>query len=111
MLVRNIPKVNGATIIDVRSREEFDLGHPKGAVHITWDLHLYYLKELQELPTPWLFCCEEGVRSGQVVLSLKMLGFEEVYNIGSWIDVDREFEALPTVPVAGRPAPADLFPA
>ena len=94
MLVRHIPKAKGATVIDVRSREEYDLGHAPGAVHIPWDLHRYYLEELQELPKPWLFCCEEGVRAGQVVFSLKMLGFEDVYNVGRWFDVEGEFEQL-----------------
>ena len=95
MLLQEIPNARRGTIIDVRTREEYDLGHPKGAVHIPWDLHLYYLDELQELPKPWMLCCEEGFRSGLVVFSLQMLGFEEVYNVGRWIDVDRERKLIP----------------
>lgn len=111
MLVQHIPRAKGATVIDVRSREEYDLGHAKGAVHIPWDLHHYYLEDLQELPTPWLFCCEEGVRSGYVVFSLKMLGFEEVYNIGRWIDVEREFAGLEKKPDLVELLPTEDAPA
>lgn len=95
MFIREIPNAMSGTVIDVRSREEYDLSHATGAVNIPWDAHLYYLRDLEELPRPWLLCCEEGIRSGWVVLSLKMLGYEEVYNVGRWFDVDSEKAALP----------------
>lgn len=87
MLWKEVPNIDHATVIDVRSEDEFTLGHPVNAVNIPWDVHQYYLKELEELPRPWVFVCEEGIRSGWVVLSLKMLGFKEVYNVGRWVDV------------------------
>ncbi|MCB9048213.1 MAG: rhodanese-like domain-containing protein [Lewinellaceae bacterium] len=90
MFIRDIPNAICGTVIDVRSREEYDLSHATGSINIPWDLHLYYLNELDELPRPWLLCCEEGIRSGWVALSLKMLGYEEVYNVGRWFDVDGE---------------------
>ena len=90
MFIREIPNAISGTVIDVRSREEYDLSHASGAVNIPWDMHLYYLKDLETLPLPWLLCCEEGIRSGWVTLSLKMLGYEEVYNVGRWFDIDRE---------------------
>lgn len=90
MFLKDIPNGRNGTVIDVRSREEFELGHAADAVNIPWDLHMYYLDDLQELRKPWLFVCKEGWRSGLVVFSLKMLGFEDIYNLGRWIDVDRE---------------------
>lgn len=90
MLIKDIPGARHASIIDVRSREEYDLGHPKGAVNIPWDLLRYYMDELKALPKPWIFVCEEGVRSGWVVFSLKMLGFDDIFNGGRWLDTDRE---------------------
>ncbi len=92
MLLKNIPSSLHGTLIDVRTREEFDLGHVEGAVTIPWDLHLYYLDDLKKLPKPWLFYCEKGERSEWVVNSLKMLGFEEVYNAGEWIDLMHQME-------------------
>lgn len=90
MLIRDIPNAMMGAIIDVRSREEYELAHADQSINIPWDIHVYYLKELEDLPKPWIFVCEEGFRSGWVVLSLKMLGYEEVYNGGRWFDVDRE---------------------
>lgn len=95
MFIREIPNAMSGAVIDVRSREEYELSHPKGSVNIPWDLHQYYLKELEALPKPWIFCCEEGIRSGWVVLSLKMLGYEEVYNAGRWFDIDAEKASMP----------------
>ena len=89
MLWKDVPNVKNASVIDVRSEEEYELGHPDKSVNIPWDLHQYYLEELESLPRPWLFVCEEGIRSGWVVLSLKMLGFKDVYNVGRWIDVGK----------------------
>ncbi len=92
MLLKDIPSSLHGTLIDVRTREEFDLCHVEGAVNIPWDLHLYYLDDLKQLPKPWLFYCEKGERSQWVVNSLKMIGFEEVYNVGEWIDLMHQME-------------------
>lgn len=96
MFLSEVPGYQSATIIDVRTREEFDLGHPANAVNIPWDLHWYYLEELEELPKPWVFVCEEGRRAGFVVFSLKMLGYEDIYNAGRWIDVINELNSRET---------------
>lgn len=90
MFIRDIPNAMSGTIIDVRSREDYDLSHAKDSINIPWDLHLYYLNELEELPQPWIFCCEDGIHSSGVVQSLKMLGYEDVYIANRWFDIDRE---------------------
>jgi len=81
-----VNKWQSGTVIDVRSREEYDLVHTAHSVNVPWDEHLYYLEELEHLPKPWMFCCEEGYRSGLVAYSLRTLGYDEVYNIGRWYD-------------------------
>ncbi|MBV6655161.1 MAG: rhodanese-like domain-containing protein [Mameliella sp.] len=92
MWAKDIENVKKGTLIDVRYREEFDQNCVPGSINIPWDLHLYYLDELMELPKPLVFFCEEGYRSGLVTLSLQTLGFEEVYNGGRWFDVLHEME-------------------
>lgn len=97
MWTRDIKNIREGTLIDVRYREEFDQNCVPNSVNIPWDLHLYYLEELMEYPKPLVFFCEEGCRSGLVTLSLKILGFKEVYNGGCWLDVCHEIEAeMPT---------------
>lgn len=90
MFLKDIPKAKQGSIIDVRTREEFMLGHCRKAVHVPWDLHMYYLPELEALPKPWIFVCESGWRSGLVIHSLKALGYQDMYNAGSWFDLVRE---------------------
>jgi rhodanese-related sulfurtransferase len=84
MWQQDITNWRAGTVIDVRSKEEYELMHTERSVNIPWDMHLYYLEELKHLPKPWMFCCEEGFRSGLVAYSLSTLGHTEVYNIGSW---------------------------
>lgn len=98
MWVRDIKNIEEATLIDVRYREEFEQNRVPGSVNIPWDMHLYYLEEFKEYGKPLVFFCEEGYRSGLVVLSLRTLGFEEVYNGGNWMDMMREMDAI--VPTA-----------
>ena len=66
------------------------LSHCDRAINIPWDLHMYYLEELERLPRPWIFVCESGWRSGLVVHSLKAMGYANMYNIGSWFELMRE---------------------
>ena len=88
MFYEDIPNAPTGSVIDVRSEEEFYLMHVDGSINIPLDLLFYYLDELEELPNPWIFCCEEGVRSGRAVFLLRMIGHEDVYNGGRWIDID-----------------------
>lgn len=87
MFYQEVKNAKKGTVIDVRSSEEFQLGHAKGSVNIPWDLHLLYLEELERLPRPWMFCCEEGVRAGLVEFSLRTIGYKGTCNIGRWQDV------------------------
>ncbi len=70
----------GAFILDVREKSEWDAGHVKGACHIP-------LSELRgrmdEIPRdqPVYVHCRSGQRSYNAVLALQYQGFDQVYNI------------------------------
>lgn len=73
----------GATIVDVRTRGEFQAAaHPR-ATNIPLDQLQGRLGELDR-SKPVLCCCESGARSGSAVALLKSAGFSEVANLGSW---------------------------
>ena len=73
----------GAVIIDVRTKHEFQDGHIKGSVNIPLNnLSNHYSKLKKDKPI--ITCCASGVRSGQAVNILKSNGFPEVYNGGGW---------------------------
>lgn len=75
---------DGAVILDVRTREEFNGGHIKGAINIP----------VQNLPSGDLSalgkdkvvitCCASGMRSASAKSILASRGYKEVYNGGGW---------------------------
>ena len=80
----------GAQIIDVRSKEEFNGGHIEGSLNIP----------LQELPRqlirikkakPVIVCCASGVRSSSAKDLLKTQGYK-VSNGGSWTSLERKIK-------------------
>ncbi len=74
---------NGATIIDVRTKGEFQQGHIKNSVNIPLDKISDNLKKLDK-SKPIITCCASGMRSASARSILKSNGFTQVYNGGSW---------------------------
>jgi len=65
----------GATLIDVRSRKEWDSGHARGARHVPLD---QLESKLGTLPiaTPVVTICHSGVRSAAAARTLAQHGYE-----------------------------------
>ena len=76
----------GATIVDVRTADEFRSGHVKGSINIPLDRIQDQLKKLDK-SKPVITCCRSGARSGMAADELKRHGFE-VYNGGPWTSVN-----------------------
>lgn len=73
---------NGAFIIDVREKEEYELSHIHGAIN----LPLSEIRErLGEIPTDKTLYvhCRSGQRSYNACLMLKKMGFKNVFNISA----------------------------
>jgi len=79
----------GAIILDVRSKGEFQSGHIKNAINIP----------LQELPNrisklskdkPIITCCASGMRSASAKSFLLSNGFSKVLNGGGWASLQRQ---------------------
>lgn len=77
---------NGAQIIDVRTKSEFQSGHLKGSVNIPVDSLGNNLGKLKK-NKPIITCCASGMRSGSAVRILKSHGFSDVHNGGAWTDL------------------------
>ncbi len=79
----------GAQIIDVRTKAEFQNGHVKGAVNIPLNnLSNHYAKLKKDKPI--ITCCASGVRSAQAKHILTSNGFTKVYNGGGWMGLNRK---------------------
>jgi phage shock protein E len=75
----------GATIVDVRTPDEFRSGHVKGSINIPLDRIHGQLAKLDK-SKPIITCCRSGARSGMATDLLKSAGFE-AYNGGPWQNV------------------------
>lgn len=94
---------NGAIVIDVRTREEYDEGHIAGAYLVPLD-EVYHHSELNLLKarnTPVLLYCRSGRRSGLVMHDLARLGFKYLMNMGGVLTWEYGLTtAEPTLPFA-----------
>lgn len=84
------PKVNyaqlvkdGAIIIDVRTKGEYQQGHIKGSQNIPLDVLSNNLSKLNKEKTI-ITCCASGMRSAQAKSILLSNGFSTVHNGGGW---------------------------
>ena len=69
----------GAIILDVRSRGEFESGHIRGSMNIPVDQLLNNLNKLKDKSKPIITCCASGIRSVSAKNLLKSKGYSEVY--------------------------------
>ena len=77
---------NGAQIIDVRTKEEYQQGHIKGSINIPLNnLSSQYSKLKKDKPV--ITCCASGMRSAQGKNILKSNGFSQVHNGGGWMSL------------------------
>lgn len=74
---------NGAIVVDVRTEGEFAGGHLKNSVNIPLDKLSKNLSRLKK-NKPIIVCCASGMRSSSARSILVSNGFPEVYNAGSW---------------------------
>lgn len=80
---------NGAAIIDVRSKGEYQGGHIKGSVNIPLDVLSSNLNKIKK-DKPVITCCASGMRSASAKAMLKSRGFAEVYNGGGWMSLQNK---------------------
>lgn len=77
---------NGAVIVDVRTKQEYQNGHVKGSLNIPLNTLEKNLSKLKK-DKPIITCCASGMRSASAKSILKSNGFSEVHNGGSWMSL------------------------
>jgi phage shock protein E len=82
---------DGAIIIDVRSKAEYDGGHVKGSINIPVDVIANNLNKLKDKNKTIITCCASGMRSATAKSVLKSNGYAQVYNAGKWSSLERKF--------------------
>ena len=78
----------GATVVDVRTDDEWAAGHVEGAVHANV-FDDQFESRMAALPRdePVYLYCASGVRSGRAAAVLEGMGFERVVNAGALGDL------------------------
>lgn len=84
--------LEGATLIDVRTPDEFtgangkSDGHIEGAIMVDWYKRTFQNYMLNfSLDKPILIYCRSGNRTSKAVAALQTLGFKEIYNLDKGI--------------------------
>lgn len=75
---------DGAVILDVRTKREFEGGHIKSSINVPGDTLPSYLPNLTDKSQTIITCCASGVRSGLAKRTLEKHGYSNVYNGGGW---------------------------
>jgi rhodanese-related sulfurtransferase len=77
---------NGAVILDVRSKKEWDSGHIENAINIPLDELHQRVDEVKKLNKPIITCCQSGVRSAKAVQFLNLNTINTI-NGGGWVSL------------------------
>ncbi|MFZ6001724.1 MAG: rhodanese-like domain-containing protein [Bacteroidota bacterium] len=80
---------NGAQIIDVRTKGEYQGGHIKGSVNIPLQSITTNLSKIRK-DKPVITCCASGMRSSSAKSILKSNGFTDVHNGGGWMSLQNK---------------------
>lgn len=80
----------GGIIIDVRTKGEFASGHIKNSINIPLDNLAQNLTKLKDKNQPIITCCASGMRSRMAKNILKNKGYTQVYNGGSWHNLNNK---------------------
>lgn len=78
--------VNGAYLIDVRDKADYETAHIPEAVNIPID-EIEYIEKAYSKDSVLIFYCYSGVRSQRAVETALELGFVNVYNGGGYEEI------------------------
>ena len=80
----------GAIILDVRTKNEYDGGHIKSSVNIPVDQLQKNLSKLKDKNKPIITCCASGMRSASAKSILQNNGYKNVHNGGGWSSLNNK---------------------
>ncbi len=86
-MVEKIIQNGEGTIIDVRTRAEFQGGNAEGSVNIPVNELIHRIEEVKSLRSPLILCCASGGRSSMATQLLKQQGVA-CHDAGSWHSVN-----------------------
>ena len=88
MSLEKIIQNEKTTVVDVRTPGEYMGSHVANSINIPLDEVPKRIEEFKSMEGPVVLCCASGGRSEQATRYLQQNGLEEVYNGGSWFEVN-----------------------
>ena len=77
---------NNIILLDVRSHQEYEEGHLKGAINIpTYDLYREATKKIKDKEAIIIAYCTIGVRSENAINILRKMGYKNLYHLDGGI--------------------------
>lgn len=76
--------LSGATVIDVRGKDEYASGHAKNAINVPLDTFGSIASVLPDKQAVIITCCASGGRSSMAKRMLEDQGYTNIHNGGSW---------------------------
>lgn len=72
----------GAILLDVRSKQEYDEGHLNSAINIPeYEINSRVEKEIPKKNQLIVIYCQYGGRSRNVYMKMKQMGYNNIYNL------------------------------
>lgn len=80
--------VQGAILLDVRSKQEYNEGHLQGAINIPeFELANRVRKEIPKKNQMIIIYCQYGGRSRNSYIMMKRMGYTNIYNLYGGLDM------------------------
>jgi len=84
---------NGALVVDVRTRGEFDAGHIEGAANIPYDIIANAIgQQASDKSKAIIVYCHSGSRSAHAKRSLIQAGYTNVVDAGSFSHIRKQLQ-------------------
>jgi phage shock protein E len=80
----------GAVILDVRTKSEYEGGHIKNSLNIPVDQLQKNLSKLKDKDKTIITCCASGMRSTSAKSILQNNGYKNVHNGGGWMRLNNK---------------------
>ena len=77
------------TIVDVRTREEFEGGHIINSINIPLQEIMNHIEDIKSMESPIIFCCASGVRSEHAANYFNNIGIT-CENGGGWSSLEKK---------------------
>lgn len=87
MELKELIALPSATIIDVSTAAEYELGHIEKAINIPIDSLPKNIEKMKQMSKPIIVYCRTGGCSQSAAIELRSYGINEVYNGGSLGDM------------------------